>query len=172
LKGTTEIKKPIACTEAELREFARLVRDGFQGSDDTLPIRMRAAKLLGFVYSSGGELAAIAGLKAPHIQYRSEVFKKAEAGVSPTPYSLELGWVLVVPTYRGNRVSEDLCRQLLAAVPTSAVFATTRPTNSPMIAILRSLGFSQAGKPYPRPDRCEELALFLRSRFPIERANV
>jgi len=164
LNGIAHLKEPIACTEEECREFARLVRQGFEGSDEGLPGRIRDAKWLAFYYMAGDALAAVAALKAPDERYREDVFKKADARVSPADYKLELGWVFVVPAHRGNRIAESLCRPLLARVPTSCVFATTRPDNISMIRILLALGFARAGKPYPHTRRNEELVLFLQSR--------
>ena len=162
MNGTAHFKEPIACTEGERREFARLVRQGFDGSDEGLHGRIRDAKWLAFYCAEGDTLAAVAALKAPNKRYRNDVFKKAETRVSPAGYELELGWVFVVPVRRGNRIAESLCQLLLAREPTSCVFATTRPNNSSMIRILLALGFARAGRPYPR--RNEELVLFLRSR--------
>jgi ribosomal protein S18 acetylase RimI-like enzyme len=162
LNGTPQFKQPTACTEEERREFARLVRDGFEGSDEGLPGRIRDAKRLAFYYTAGDKLAAIAALKVPNNGYRDDVFRKADARVSPAKYKLELGWVFVVPDHRGNRVAESLCRMLLARVPSSYVFATTRPNNIVMIRILDALGFVRVGKSFPRRD--QELVLFLRSR--------
>ena len=162
MNGTAHFKEPTACTEGERREFARLVRQGFDGSDEGLEGRIRDAKWLAFHYAAGDTLAAVAGLKAPSERYRDDVFKQADARVSSADYKLELGWVFVVPAHRGNRIAESLCQQLLARVPTSYVFATTRPNNSSMIRILLALGFARAGKPYPR--RNEELVLFLQSQ--------
>ncbi len=160
LNGTAYIKEPIACTEWERRAFARLVRQGFPGAEG-LDARIRAAKWLAFYYAAGDRLGAIAALKAPSARYREDVFKQADAPVSHYDYKLELGWVFVDPAHRGNRIAESLCQQLLARVPTSCVFATTRPKNSSMIKILNALGFARVGKPYPR--RNERLVLFLRS---------
>jgi ribosomal protein S18 acetylase RimI-like enzyme len=162
LNSTTHFKDPSAYTEGERREFARLVREGFEGSDEGLDGRIRDAKWLAFYYAAGDTLAAIAALKVPNERYRDDVFQKAEAPVSPAGYELELGWVFVVPAHRGNRIAESLCQQLLAREPASSVFATTRPNNTFMIGILRALGFAQIGKPFPR--RNEELVLFLRTR--------
>ena len=156
LNGTAHFKEPIACTEGERREFERLVRQGFPAAD-ALEDRIRDAKWLAFYYAADGTLGAVAALKAPTEQHRQDLFKKAHAPVSPAEYKLDLGWVFVLPAYRGNRIAESLCRQLLARVPTSCVFATTRTNNSPMIRILLALGFARAGKPYPR--RNEEMAL-------------
>ena len=158
---TAHLKEPIACSEGELREFARLVRQGFDGSDEGLPGRIRDAKWLAFHYTNGDTLGAIAGLKAPKKEYRDDVFKKAVAGVSPADYKLELGWVFVVPVHRGNRIATNLCQLLLSRASWPNVFATTRPDNSSMINILLALGFARAGKPYLQ--RNEELVLYLRS---------
>ncbi len=158
---TAHLKEPSACTEEERRAFACLVRQGFDGSDDSLPVRIRDARRLAFYYAARDTLAAIAALKTPNQQYRDDVFKKAEAGVNAVDYQLELGWVFVVPAHRGNRIAESLCQLLMASVPTRCVFATTRTDNSSMTRILLALGFLRVGKPFLR--RSEELVLFLRS---------
>ena len=162
MNGITHLKEPNTCTEDERREFARLVRQGFDGSDEGLPGRIRGAQRLAFYYAASDRLTAIAALKAPGDSHRQDVFEKADAGVSPADYKLELGWVFVVPGHRGNRIAENLCRLLLASVPTSGVFATTRLNNIIMIRILAALGFVRVGKPIPR--RNEDLVLFLRSQ--------
>ena len=160
MNGTALFKPPIACGQGERREFARLVRQGFDGSDEGLPGRIRDAKWLAFCYAGGDTLAAVAALKAPSKEYRDHVFQQAEAPVSPDDYKLELGWVFVVPAHRGRRIAESLCQQLLARVPTSCVYATTRPDNVHMIRILLALDFVRTGEPYPHRDK--ELVLFLR----------
>lgn len=161
--NTPSIKQPADCTRQERQEFARLVRQGFAGSDDSLPDRIRDAKRLAFYYAADGTLAAIGALKAPTDRYREEIFKKADAPVSSDDYELELGWVFVVTGNRGHGIGARLCQLLLARVPTSRVFATTRPNNTPMIRILRALTFERTGEPYPHARRNEHLVLFLRS---------
>ncbi|MFC1575070.1 GNAT family N-acetyltransferase [Gemmatimonadota bacterium] len=161
VNGIAHLKQPLHCTDGERREFARLVREGFHGSDESLPDRIRGASCLGFQYAADDTLAAVAALKLPNERYREEVFAAAEAGASPADFELELGWVFVVPSHRGSRIAESLCRLLMAPVPRARVFATTRPENVSMIRILLALGFVRTGKPFPRRD--EELVLFLRS---------
>jgi ribosomal protein S18 acetylase RimI-like enzyme len=161
LDGTTHLATPDACTEQERRELARLVRQGFDAVVETLDGRIRAARCLAFRYAADGTLAAIAALKAPDEAHRAAIFAKAEAPVSHMAYELDLGWVFVLPAHRGKRIAPDLCRRLLARVPAAGVFATTRTNNDPMIGILRTLGFTRVGKPYPRRD--EQLVLFLRA---------
>ncbi len=162
LNGTARFGQPMACTEGERRAFARLVRQGFESADEGLDGRIREAKCLAFYYAAADTLGAIAALKAPDADYRADVFRQAQAPVNADDYALELGWVFVVPAHRGNRIAEGLCRQLLARVPRSPVFATTRPNNISMIRILLALDFARVGKPYPR--REEELVLYLRPR--------
>lgn len=160
-RGSAEsLAVPSACSAAELADFARLVRQGFRGSDDTLEARIRGARCLAFHRADDGALAGIAGLKAPGLRYREEVFGKAGVRVDPAGHELELGWAYVVPAHRGRGVGSGLCRRLLARVPGAGVFATTRPDNLPMIRILRALGFERFGRPYPR--RGETLSLLLR----------
>lgn len=159
--GRAHLRQPSACTQGQLREFERRVRQGFDGSDDGLPRRIRAAKWLAFWSTPEDELAAIAGLKAPTERYRADVFEKADADVSAAEYRLELGWVFVLPAHRGQGIALGLCQRLLARVPAARVFATTRPDNHSMIRILGALGFVRVGRPYPRRD--EELVLFLRT---------
>lgn len=154
-------REPRSCTAAELRGFERLVRRGFRGSDETLPGRIRAARLLGLCDLQEDSPAAIAALKAPTASYREDVFRKASSRVLSTGYGLELGWVYVVPEHRGRRIARSLCSELLACVAGCPVFATTRPDNAPMIRILLALGFRRSGRPFPHPRRLEEIALYV-----------
>jgi ribosomal protein S18 acetylase RimI-like enzyme len=165
-EGIARLKEPIACTEAERREFARLVRQGFAPVTEPLDGRIRDAACLAFHYAAGDALGAVAALKAPDERYRHDLFEKADARISAADCRLELGWVFVVPAHRGNRIAERLCRLLLARVPGSSVFATTRTNNHAMIRILLALGFTRVGQPYPRRD--EALALYLRSLDPVK----
>ncbi len=161
MSGTALLKEPVACSDAERQEFARLVRQGFPAAR-ALERRIRDAQCLAFYHTAGGSLVAVAAIKAPGERYRRDVFAQADAPVTPADHPLELGWVFVVPDYRRTGIAEALCRALLARAPTSSLFATTRPGNEFMIRILSALGFARVGKPYPRRD--EELVLFV--RFP------
>lgn len=163
MNDVVRLEEPAACTDRELRDFERLVREGFDGSDESLPGRIRDAERLAFHYGADGTLIAIAGLKAPDAWTRNDLFRRAEADVRAADYRLELGWVFVLPEHRGRRIGGGLCRQLLAAARGSHVFARTRPSNATMIHILQDLGFERLGKPVPRPERNEELALFVRA---------
>jgi RimJ/RimL family protein N-acetyltransferase len=155
--GVTRLKRPASCTETERREFARLVRRGFRGSDARLPARIEAAERLAFRRDAGGDLVAIAALKAPDEGRRAEMFRTSRARLDAADCELELGWVFVLPAHRGRGIAGDLCRRLLARVPTAPLFATTRPDNVPMLRILLALGFERVGRPFPH--RRESLVL-------------
>jgi len=157
---TTHCREPTACSDAERRRFARVVRQGFPGARD-LSARIRAAKWLAFYYSGGDALKGIAALKRPDERYRRDLSQWADAPPDFADYQLELGWVFVAPTYRGRGIAKHLCRQLLALAPASRVFATTRVNNDLMIRILDALGFARVGRPFPR--RGDHLVLYLRS---------
>jgi len=153
-------RPPAGCSDEELRWFEARVREGFAGSDEGLPGRVRAAALLAFCGPAGVQPTAIAGLKAPSDAYRTAVFDQAAAGAADFPF--ELGWIYVVPERRGKGTATTLCRELLARAPGEGVFATTRPDNRPMIHILVALGFAPAGHPYTHVRRDELMRLFLR----------
>jgi GNAT superfamily N-acetyltransferase len=162
------LREPATCSETERRRFERLVRLGFDGSDDGLVRRILDAHLIAFAAEEGAgiaEPAGIAGLKRPPAAHRENVFRRARAGVAAASCELELGWVFVPEDRRGRGIATRLCRSLLDLVPGRAVYATTRPENAPMIRVLSGLGFVRKGEPFPR--RHERLALFLRVASPI-----
>ena len=154
------IKEPAACSESEREEFAHLVREGFRGSDESLPGRIERSRSLAFYYGADESLGAIAGLKSPGDGHRRRVFEKASLSASPDAFAVELGWVYVTPPSRRRGVAGKLCRGLLASASGEGVFATTRPDNAPMIHLLRTLGFERAGRPFSRRD--ELLSVYLR----------
>jgi GNAT superfamily N-acetyltransferase len=160
--GTARLAPPHACDAAQLEAFERMVREGFEGSDAGLSRRIHAARWLAFHCIGPTTLAAIAALKAPAPEYRDDVFAKADAGMDPQPFGLELGWVFVLPEQRRQGVAAALCRTLLAREPGHAIFATTRPDNAAMIGILSVLGFDLVGKPYRHVRRGEDLSVFVR----------
>lgn len=153
------IEEPGACGRQELDVFEALVREGFDGSDEGLPLRIRRASRLAFWWA-GPSPCGIGGLKSPDRGYRSRIFGRAGTEHLPGDFEVELGWVYVVPGHRGNGVATSLCSRLLASAHDRPVFATTRPGNDAMIAVLRRLGFSRAGNPFLR--RGDPLLLYCR----------
>ena len=159
---TPYVRRPNECTDGELREFERLVREGFDGSDDSLVSRMGDASCLAFQRAIDGTYIGVAGLKRPSEEHTAWVFAKAGADMPPVDCWVELGWVYVVPDHQRNRIASKLCSELMERSPGACVYATTRPDNVPMIQILLALGFVRTGRSFVR--RAQELALFVRSR--------
>lgn len=160
MNGTTYIKEPDACTPHELEAFERLVRLAFDGSDESLPGRIRQARLLAFHYAGDGTLVAVAGLKAPTQTDREAVFAAARTTEDPAPCELELGWVHVAPSHRLQGLGRQLCHRLIRNWMGRDIFATTRTDNVRMAGILGELGFRRTGLPFARRD--EEMVLYLR----------
>ena len=158
------LQAPADCSESRLRAFEAVVRRAFDGSDESLPERIRSAKRLAFHYQTDGELTAIAALKCPSETYRGDLFVRAGSRADAYVFELELGWVFVAPRQRGARIGELLCRRLLESAPGSRVFATTRPDNRAMIRILRALGLAPTGGSFRHRRRDEQLLLFIDRR--------
>lgn len=161
MSGSQILRAPSECSDSELDEFERLVRLGFEGSDDTLSIRVRAAHRLAFRVDHDVGVVAIAALKRPRPEFTAEVFSKAGCSVAPDDWRRELGWVFVAPPHRKAGYGRTLCEQLLRQLGNEPVYATTRPDNSAMIRILESLRFEQHGGPFM--GRRETLLVYLRS---------
>ena len=160
------VREPNGTTAEQRAAFARLVRRGFRTAGAGLSARVSAARYLAFNCAPGGELTAIAALKAPEDRYRHDVFGMAGATASSADYRLELGWVYVKPSHRRQRAATMLCERLLSRVERDSVFATTGTDNAAMRRILRWCGFVEVGNPYTY--RGEQLRLFLR---PLENGN-
>lgn len=156
----THIKEPRDCDEDERRGFAQLVRKGFRASLETLAHRVITAECLAFHARPDSPMIAISALKSPSIEYRKDAFQKAGARNDPAKYEQELGWVYVLPDYRGHQIGQQLCSRLVERSPSSSLFATTRVENARMARILDSLDFHRVGQPYQR--RNEVLVLYCR----------
>jgi ribosomal protein S18 acetylase RimI-like enzyme len=153
------LKKPVACTEQELENFAQLVREGFDGSDSGLRARMQRAMQLALHHEPNVGLTAIAGLKSPAADQVRAIFETAGVDADPSDYDIELGWVYVAPEFRRKGIARGLCRKLLNRVGAAPLFATTRVENSPMKGLLDQLGFRSSGGPYPRRQQMFEAFL-------------
>jgi predicted GNAT family N-acyltransferase len=153
------IKKPQDCSTLELDEFISLVIEGGQVDNTGINNRVKNSLSLGFVYSAEKKLIAVAAIKIPTEHYKSEVFRKSKTLENSSEYFLELGWIYVSESYRGQGISQNLCSELIqnANQPT---FATTACDNVPMQSVLVKLGFEKSGQPYLGNNR--SLDLFLR----------
>ena len=164
MNGQTYVRDPAHCADEERREFASVVRQGFNAVIETLPRRITAAKYLAFHRLPSGPMVAVAAIKSPPLPYREDVFLRAGIPRDPSIYDRELGWIYVMPEHRGFQIGRRLCERLVERSTTSRMFATTRVENARMIGILESLEFGRVGEPYQR--RNEVLALYCRDGAP------
>ncbi len=146
-KSSERIQRPAICNPKQLAAFQHLVVEGGQASASGLGARISRARLLGFHYEYG-ELVSIAALKQPGERYRERVFRKAETILRPDLFTIEFGWVVTRDGFRRRGLGRRLSERLVKRTGTKNLFATTRTDNRSMQAILESLGFEPAGKPF------------------------
>ena len=158
----TTILPPSDCATRELTAFKELVNSGGAIDPDGLTERIHRAFQLFFLRTSAGELAAIAALKRPYPDYRTGVFRKARSIFAPDAYTLELGWVVVAPAYRGQRLPHRIISELLPRAGNEPVFATTREDKHAMQYALGECGFQRNGDPYPSEGESYNLILYVR----------
>lgn len=105
---------------------------------------------LAYLYEDA-DVVAVAGLKRPRSSYVSRVFEAAGAVRQSDP--VELGWVFVKPSHRGQGLGRRLMKALLAIPPEAHVFATTVSANTAMQTLLAEFGFAQIGAEYKSGNR-------------------
>ncbi len=155
------VKVPGACTGPELDDFVALVLAGGEVTSVGLPKRVRDAHSLSFLRSNGC-LIGVAGLKFPSDHHRTEIESRAGTPLASADYSLELGWVFVLPSARGGK-SYALCAPLIGASEGKGIFATSRSKNTAMHVTLGKLGFSRVGGEWPSGQNPDSLWLFLKN---------
>jgi RimJ/RimL family protein N-acetyltransferase len=157
----TIIKNPSDCNQHELASFEDLVRKGGEVVADGLSGRIRNAAFLMFLTKEDGSLIGISALKHPNPGYRARIFKKAGSKLRPEDFTLELGWVFVVETERGNKYSRLLVEQILPQANTERVYCTTRELNEAMIKTVGRYGFRGDGVAYRSDTGDYNLRLFV-----------
>ena len=156
------VKSPQDCSPGELGDFAALVLAGGEVIREGLEGRVLAAHALFFLRENSC-LLGIAALKNPTARYRASTFKKACATALPSQYPLELGWVFVMPSARGRKLSHRLAQAAVAHAAQTQIFATSRIDNPAMHAPLIAASFTKHGTDYASDRGTHRLALFLRS---------
>lgn len=154
------VKNPSECSPPELQDFVSLVLAGGEVTPAGLPKRVRNAQHLVFL-TEANCLKGIAAVKHPALDYRRRVFQKAHASVNDMEFSLELGWVFVLPSSRGAGLSHMLLKAALSTVSGRGIFATSRSDNTPMHKALKANGFSCHGTAYASARGNHQLTLFV-----------
>lgn len=108
-------------------------------------------------------LLGVGGLKHPAQRYRDRVAQRSGTALPEQDFPYELGWVFILPSARGRKLSFPLCEPLVVAARGKGVFATSRVDNHGMHATLKKLGFVQTGTEWPSKQNDGNLALFLKN---------
>ncbi len=127
--------------------FSALVQQGGEIDGNALANNIGSAKAL-VIGREAGDVRGIAALKRPQASYRRRIGGKAGVEIGLARYPYELGYVVLVPEARGQKLSHCLIAAALAHAESAAVFATTRTDNAAMLATLAKAGFKQAGQDY------------------------
>ena len=154
-------RTPEDCSDGEIGDFVSFVVAGGEVVAQGLEDRVRRAERISFLREDSC-LLGVAGLKRPSHKHRKEVSKWSGVVLSEEAYPLELGWVFILPSARGRKLSLPLCAPLAEAVGSRGSFATSKTDNLSMHVTLQKLGFIQAGALYNSPHGEHCLQLFLR----------
>ena len=152
------VKSPSICTQSELGDFVAFVLAGGEVDPVGLPERVKNAHSLAFL-RAGNCLIGVAGLKLLSKNRLNEVSSGAGVNLSEQDFSLELGWVFVLPSARGGK-SYPLCAPLVSAAQGAGIFATSRSGNTPMHTTLKKMGFTRQGGEWPSGQNPDNLRLF------------
>jgi hypothetical protein len=137
-------RSPNSFSAEEIDDFVAFVLAGCEVTSLDLRQRVTDAQCIAFL-RVGQCLTGVAGLKQPKSAYRSRVQKGAKFSLSQVAFPFELGWVFILPSARGGKLSLPLCQPHVAAAGVAGIFATSRADNMGMHAALRKLGFECVG---------------------------
>jgi hypothetical protein len=158
-------KVPKDCSDVEIANFVSLVLAGGEVIAHGLEDRVRRAECISFLrYKSC--FVGVAGLKRPSQNHRSEVSRWSGVTLLEESYPFELGWVFILPSARGKKLSLPLCTPLVENTGSHGTFATSKTDNLGMHITLQKLGFVSAGAHYKSPHGDHHLQLFVRVAQP------
>lgn len=157
-----EVRKPHECPDTVIEEFVRIVEKAGEVGNG-VGQRVRRAAFLGMIYVSD-QMVGTAAIKNPASTYRNKVFCRAGVGNIAEKYHFELGWIHILPEYRGNGYANTLVETTLRNLRHKGAFATTRESNSRMQRVLERVGFEGCGTHYVSSQAENEfLALYVRN---------
>jgi predicted GNAT family N-acyltransferase len=154
-------KSPSDCSQRELAEFEKLVKQGGEVAGASLTDGILRAVALVFM-TEGGTLQGIAGLKSPAASYRAKISARAGVALPSTTLPYELGWVYIVTDAQGKKQSRPLVQNAIAAANGRGMFATSRDGKDAMHHVLTTEGFVRSGKPYLAANGEDNINLFVR----------
>lgn len=142
----TVVLSPGQVLDSQLRMFARIVADGGEVSTDGLWQRIQRAAYV-CLLTVDDKPAGVGALKVPTLSHRGTI--EEYSGYSLEECSLELGWIVVLPQYRGRKLSAVIAKALLNRAGSNGVFCTVRADNLAIQLACRALGFVERGDRWP-----------------------
>ncbi|QRY31892.1 hypothetical protein JVX96_00765 [Variovorax sp. PDNC026] len=118
------VKSPVDCDAIELRDFVSLIIQDGEVSPLGLPERVANARSLSFLRRDSA-LVGVAGLKRPAASYRHRISLSAQFELSQESFPFELGWVFLLLSARGAKLSLPLCAPLIQTADCVGTFATS-----------------------------------------------
>ena len=160
--NTFVAKPPSEFSTAEIEDFISFVLAGGEVTPNGLREQVTKAECLAFLRRDKC-LVGVAGLKNPRSSYRTKVQNSSHIKLSRAAFPFELGWVFILPSARGAKLSLPLCQPVVEAAGSAGVFATSRAGNSGMQTTLKKLGFQHSGAEWKSKQNPENLMLFIRN---------
>ena len=153
---------PSSFSDIEIDSFVSFVLAGGEVAPAGLKDRIQKASCITFVRENGC-LLGVGGLKKPSDVHRQKVQCGSKVKLDQAQFPFELGWVFVLPSARGRKLSAKICEPLIAAAGSSGVFATSRDSGTYMHRTLERIGFVKQINKWPSQRNEDNLYLFLRS---------
>lgn len=147
-RTTISAGTPDTLSKHDLARFRELIITGGEVDGAVIAVNIANARALA-VIRQDGEIRGVAALKRPQASYRKKISTLSEVPLAAERYPYELGYVFIEPALRNRGLSHRLLDDALKHRDQTAVFATVRAENAPMLAALGAAGFKPAGKPYP-----------------------
>lgn len=140
---TVQVVPPHVLGRAAIYKFAETVADGGEVSDGGLVSRIREAAWLAIV-SVDGKPVGVGALKRPTPNHVEEI--EAHTSLSLKDYAYELGWIVIDPRARGQKLSRVIVKALLEKAGTTGVFCTVRAENFAIQKACDGFDFTDTGK--------------------------
>jgi hypothetical protein len=166
LQPIVTAERPGSFSKAEKEDFIAMVRAGGEVEGRrSLEDNVRDAERLAFARREGC-LVGVGAFKRPKLSYRTKVEKHSGASLDADQFPFEFGYLFVLPSARGQRLSSKMWQALIAGNEGNGIFATARVQNKEMAAILPGLGFAPTGSPYQSSRGKHKLQLYV--RMPVQ----
>lgn len=146
MRQQTIVFTPGQVSDSRLRELKFIVELGGEVSTEGLWARLNRAAYL-CLLTIDGQPVGCGALKVPTPNHRDEV--EEHSGYSLEACSFELGWIVVLPAYRGRKLSAVIAKALLNHAGSNGVFCTVRADNLAIQLACRALGFVEHGERWP-----------------------